>query len=436
MERLKKIGLVAFVFGALFSPPLIPGVRIFYVLTLFSLFMLLFFYRKEAKELIKKTSLGTWAAGFGILAAYTAFVGGLSYLGFDPLSPTVYGVSIARLLITGICLPVCLLFLFAASRRMGYKLDDVLQVILYAVAAQAVLALLTFIIPPVKDLFVWMLQAYTDNSAIHNPWTVKYRLFGFSSDLFDHFGYAMGLLSVLPILLARRTGKLLYLAYIPLLLIPLVLNARTGLLIAIIMLAPLVGYGYYWTTKKRDEKLKKLLVRFTTVILTFLIAFVTALWIVMPAKVLDGIRDVKSIGQVLLQEQPSVHSTGAHLFVDDFWRLPSNPLSVIFGEAHGVYGFAEYAHSDVGYINDIWMFGIAGALFIYGLIIYFTLRLWPLGRMYQILAVSLLVAFFLYQFKGIGLWSANIGIMAHVLIVSTILAFSRDKKVSEGNGNA
>lgn len=60
----------------------------------------------------------------------------------------------------------------------------------------------------------------------------------------------------------------------------------------------------------------------------------------------------------------SQQNTAELLFSDKFWNIPTG-LALVFGTGHTIYGAEGYSHSDVGYINDLWMAGIVGCLMLY-----------------------------------------------------------------------
>ncbi len=65
-----------------------------------------------------------------------------------------------------------------------------------------------------------------------------------------------------------------------------------------------------------------------------------------------------------LTAHSSQNNTAELLFRDDFWNLPIGS-ALVFGTGHSIYGAEGYPHSDVGYINDLWVGGIVGALILY-----------------------------------------------------------------------
>lgn len=424
----KKLLLILYVFTLLFSPPIFPGMRSMYLLAAISVLFMLVYYRKDIAKVYSNSNIGVIVKLFLGLSAYIAAVAILS-IGFTE----VYFVdSVGKMLLTGPVLAICVSFLITVYKRSRYGLNDALKIIMYAGLLQVALSLVAFLVPNVKDMFVAIMQANVGTAALFDPFQIEMRLFGFAGDMFDRFGYGMGIMTVLPALLAYNTGRLRYMMLIPLFIVSIILNSRTGLLVAIVTTLPIV----LATLRKYTMTTKNVKAAFSGVLLVGLSIFggVYAINGVFTSgnDNIQGytISNFQSVFDYFSGSSSSENkdNTAELLFSDRFWELPTQAHELIFGTSHSKYSIKGISHSDVGYINDIWMFGILGAIIAYFVLAYFTLSIAKFGVQYKLLAVGLLLGFFVYQVKGVALWSANIGIALHILLVALVYYYLSDTK--------
>ena len=93
----------------------------------------------------------------------------------------------------------------------------------------------------------------------------------------------------------------------------------------------------------------------------------------------------------------------AKLFSKRYWQFPSNPIRAVFGTGHSLYETGgAYAHSDVGYINDIWFIGLLGITFMYGMIVRRSVNIvrFSNNMVCRFAAIYILIAFFIFNIKG------------------------------------
>ena len=425
---IKKLLLSLYVFVLLFSPPIMPEIRSMYILAGLSIFLLLIGYRKQMHNVIRQTNIGIITKLFLVLSAYIALVAIMSG-GF--LAPYFLD-SIGKMLLTGPILAICILFLITVFKSEQLTLNDALRVVMFAGLIQVVLSLLAFLSPEIKMLFVSIMQHNVGTAALFDPFQIETRLFGFAGDMFDRFGYGMGMMAALPALLAYNTGRMRYLMLIPLFLIAIILNSRTGILIAIVAALPLVIAAikkHAMSTKNIKTTLTGLLIAATAIIGG--VTIINGVYSSGNSNIQNyTVSNYESVFEFLATGDSSStrDNTAGLLFSDKFWELPPDAHSLIFGTSHSKYGVKGISHSDVGYINDIWMFGLIGAFLAYFVLSYFTLSIKKIGIQYRILALGILGAFFLYQMKGVALWSANFGIAFHILIIALIYSYLSSTK--------
>lgn len=442
MPKLTVVLLTLYVFCLMFSPPLIPGVRLLYPLAMLAVIMLATRYRSEVRAMLSETKLSVVLMTFLVITTYTLVLAiiNVALSGENQVSLLDYATSSARLILTSPIMLVCIAYVLAVCKRLNYSAVGFMKIIVYAASIQALLSILALMLPWLKDILVLIMQGNVDNVTLHRQWIVDNRLFGFAKDLFDHFGYGMGIVAALPVLIAYSERRVRYLVFIPLLLIPIMLNARTGLVIAALMTLPVSVYALYKAVDWRQTR--NVLTAIATSAL-FVAAMVVLVWQIAlhrPAIVSNTISDFRSISEFMTTGSlPAYNSTAKNLFNGDFWALPSSADGILLGTGHSVYSVDNIAHSDVGYVNDIWMYGVLGIIAIYSCLVYFTLRIRKIDPIYGVLAGSLVLSFVVYQIKGTALWSANLGILMHILLCCTILYLEgasgrRSVKTSETNG--
>lgn len=426
---IKKSLLALYVFVLLFSPPIFPsGLRSMYILAAVSLFLLITKYRSSVAKVLAKSNLKIVVRLFVALALYVAVITAIN----GGANGMIFVDSVAKMLLTGPVLAICLLFLLVVFERNKYTLNDALKIVIWAGLLQVFLAILAFTIPSAKSLFIAVMQNNVGTAALFDPFQIETRLFGFAGDMFDRFGYGVGMMSALPVLLAYNTGKLRYLLMVPLFLVAIILNSRTGLLMAAVSCIPLViATLYKHATNTR---------RFKSMIAGIIMLLVS----IFGGSVL--INNIYETGNQNIQKYTASNydsvlklitggdvesendNTAELLFSGRFWELPNNPLAFIFGTGHSKYETEGLTHSDVGYVNDIWMFGLIATALVYVVFIYFTFTIARFGIQYRLLAVGFTLTFFLYQIKGVALWSANIGIALHIMTIVFVYYYESRKQ--------
>ena len=89
------------------------------------------------------------------------------------------------------------------------------------------------------------------------------------------------------------------------------------------------------------------------------------------------------------------------LFSNRYWTFP-DPIRTLIGTGHTLYDAEGYLHSDVGYTNNIWLMGIIGVIFMYGLLIKlaFNSVRSNISKVFTLTAVYTISAFFVFNIKG------------------------------------
>lgn len=117
--------------------------------------------------------------------------------------------------------------------------------------------------------------------------------------------------------------------------------------------------------QERKEFLKVFLCIFLLVVLLTGIIFLRS-----PKTMQPTFKNIDSISKFLFtgQREPERSNTASLLFSKKFWTLPTFP-EIIFGTGHTVFSVKGFAHSDVGYVNGLWLCGILGVMILYSLFV-------------------------------------------------------------------
>lgn len=421
-----------FVFLLLFRPTILP-VDILYVLTGFSACMLL-------REVLsrKRTPLAELArirvkSFFWIPLAFLSLIliaFTYNLIAHGPLDQEVvvsFFMAVMRLVFTFILLPINLAWLLLYSRAKKLSVDDLLKAVFYAIVLQLLCVMGAYFVPVIKDFFIWLMQV---NGNWSPRWTENkadvYRMFGFAKSLVDTFGFGMGILSAVPWILAYRLKDLRYLSILPVIFFAIFINARTGIIImgvvTIIFLFLFIAKRQHFlaATGTLSKPNKYAIVTFCIALAMMVFGavsfinkggyFATSLW-----------RDMGGYTRFLLSGGDVTKTRGTQAsthFSDAFWAVPKDPVQLLIGAGQSVYGpdSAQDTSSDVGYINNIWLFGLIGTAMLHILAI---VLLWKyrLNEAYgKAFAISCILSILLFQIKASAFWSANLGISSILLL--------------------
>jgi hypothetical protein len=241
------------------------------------------------------------------------------------------------------------------SRELHYDSDKLLRSFAYAGVLQALIGLVALLVPPAKELFVSMMFKNTQDPLLNTPWIVERRFFGFANSMLDLFGYGMGILAAATLFL-RTKHRYVNLVLFGLLLIPAILNARTGVIMG------LIGALFYSFYLLKNLKTVQLVGTLAGVLFLATTVF-TVVNTYSPNTISWAVNDVSSFAP---DNGGSSNSKGTAtvLFSSNFWSMPS-PGYLLTGTGHTLYSAAGYKHSDVGYVNDLWRTGLVGIILLY-----------------------------------------------------------------------
>ncbi len=420
-EKMDKISYSLYLFVLVFAPPIVPYPHLF--LTIFSFLMLATTYKRKVRIVLKRSGIYNWVLAMGLLAMYTVCVPlPISMLCNDIVNTSHYISVINRYGVLIVAVSVCVTYLLCKTDRDGYGYEFLLESLINAGVIEGVCAALAFLFPGVKSIFIFFMKQFSASNLYSNTWYITVRSYGFASTLVDVFGLGVALIAGICFFYGI-TRKKIYMAESIVIAIATILNSRTGLLVYLISIV----LSLLYVLQKGD--IRKIISTFIAI----------GLLIIAGSKILDIMSTneytagwfqagIKSIQNFMSGNRTSNTSGDAMsmLFQDNFWKFPTFPR-IIFGTGHSLYGAEGYAHSDVGYVNEIWLFGILGCLLLYGKIIEMCGMMKKSTRIpvFDYAAIFLLISYFFFNIKGAALgYNPGAVVMFFIIFVGTYQATS------------
>ena len=399
MKNINKSSLFfcLYLFCIIFAPPIIPRINFMLILALFSCWKLMKENKKTLLKICFNSKILFWSLSMLVFIFYVFVVMIGNYLLGDGATISHYIITLYRFGIIVIYLP-CVVYVFVWMRKLNYDLWDLVYSLIMAGLIQAGICLASLLIPPFKEALVNYSYFSTGNEIYLNEFFNSRRLYGFSNDVLDSFGFGTGIIASLPLYYSVHTRQFKYIFLIPVLLIVPLLNARTGLIIFGVCFIL-----WIFTLPVLEKKyLKKYLISFA--LIGFIgVIIVGIVYLINADAIVSTFADILSIFKFVFTGELSTPGldTASNLFKSSAWYLPSDPLQMIFGSGHTVFSLNDFAHSDVGYINDLWLSGIIGTIGLYSLFFYLLVKSWRKGeRLQNMLTLSLTVSLFIFQIKG------------------------------------
>jgi len=323
---------------------------------------------------------------------------------------------------------------FAKKNRINN--DNLLNLCINAGVIQGVLVLLSFLSPEIRGYFLEMMKNNLDKESLYGEQgIIGYRAYGFAASLLDTFGYGMGLILGILILLKDKKNILDWIK-IFLCTLAIILNSRTGIIIFLLIFpVKILNFIFF---KRKKSILKKLLKEFLvyTIALTLglylinisnLKSWIVYKWIMGGFEsILNFITGVK--GEYRLG---SMQNT---FFTANFWKLPEDFLGILIGRGHSIYGTKKILGiaSDVGYINYIWIFGILGLVFLLYLVYSFFYNGIKTYKVKKEIIIFLALAFYTMMLKG-NIISYNSGTFITIFILILYMEDNKERIVFNKN---
>ena len=404
MLRIKKQALdkalwSLYAFVLIFAPPFMPYPQI--ALTALSLFLLVGFYPKTSISVIVQSNMHKWAIGMLVWAAYILTIPTLISMVTDDIVDLSHYMHIfnryGMLFLVGI--PCCTLVISHMEKKR-YDWRFLVEIMINAGLIEAGCAIAAFLSPAIKNFFVSLMRTFTGNYLYSNAWYTTVRSYGFAGTLVDLFGYGVALIAGVS-LYYGIVGKAKYILYSQIIIIAALLNARTGV---ILYVCAFLLACVYVLKDHRPKQLLRLLLTMAELGLCVFIVFrvlarneATMSWI---KNAINSFTGIFSKSKAKTDASTNVFNL---LLETQSWSLPS-PIRVVFGTGHNLYLAEGYRHSDIGYINEIWLCGIVGCLLLYGLIVWLTMKIVKKkNSVFSFAGIYMMLSYFAFNIKGIAL---------------------------------
>lgn len=348
----------------MFAPPIVP-INFIILLSAYSIVMLLSIYRHKVITIINKSYIKKFTVLYFVFILYWLLIVIVNFVWGERIISSNYIMIIYQMMLMTPIMTSCITYIIAWSEELNFSLEQLVIHFILAGIIEGVISLLMFISPAIRQMLIQIMERGMKME--FNGYILSRRVYGFANGVYDLFGWGTGLIAVLPLFISRNMQKK-YIWFVPILLLPPLLNARTGLVMFVV---GILIYILFLNNEKFQTVLKKICLLIAGILAGYLIfKWVQGSNTMVYEWIIEG---VKAFWGTISNNQNSDLRLSA-LFSDGFWRIPPFP-DIIFGTGHNVYVTSAYAksatlyftHSDVGYVNYLWMGGIVGSSILYGI---------------------------------------------------------------------
>ncbi|WP_305084316.1 hypothetical protein [uncultured Faecalibaculum sp.] len=418
-EKIDMVSYSLYLFILVFAPPIVPYPHL--LLTIFSFLMLATAYKRKVWIVLKRSGIYNWILASSLLAMYTVCIPlPISMFCNDIVNTTHYISIINRYGVLMVTVSVCLTYLLCKTDKDGYNYEFLLESLINAGLIEGICAALAFLFPGVKNIFIFFMKEFSESYLYSNTWYITVRSYGFASTLVDVFGLGIGLIAGISFFYGV-TKKKKYIIKSIIIAIATLLNSRTGLIVY--LLAIIISFLFMINGKNIKRILTVLCaIVFLSVCGLELLKIMstneyTAGWFS------SGINSITSFFDGTKSNNGGSDAMSL-LFQNKFWKWPSFPR-ILVGTGHSLYLAQGYSHSDVGYVNEVWVFGIFGCAILYGEIVKLcrAMTLKANKDIFKFSSVFLLVAYFFFNIKG-GALGYNPGAVAMFVVVFITIYFN------------
>ncbi len=436
--------LVVFIFFLLFAPPIVPQINTALFATAIAFILLVTKYRGQLVQTVKDSQIWKYFVLMCAFFLYLAIVTVISVFVFKECVQFMHYIKLwYRFFMIVPVLLICSLYICIRCKELKYSVYDLGMCFVYATLFQFVLAFLALICPQIKAFFVAVMYNNTGDTYLGTPWVMERRGFGFSNSFVDSFGFGMGLIGALPLFFINKNRwKIVY--TVPFLIFVSLVNVRTGLLIAAVGLVISVPV-IFKALKSADKKTRKKFLLTAVVAVVVLALLIALVQVVNPKTIKWILGDFGSVVESVVPDGSSImeneifegmkddsdSTTADILFSERFWNMPEG-LTLVFGCGHTIFGAEGYPNSDVGYINDLWMGGVIGALLLYSAFAWLFIKAFKSTRKLNIkcLVIFFAVSIMIFQIKANAI-AFNAGINT-ILPILFYVIFSAKQETVEG----
>lgn len=288
-------------------------------------------------------------------------------------------------------------FLLTFSSNHNYK-NKMIHFFLCATALQFICVLLAFCFEPIKMIFHSLIVLYSNSDVMKAAIASEtFRGFGFAGNLFDLFGVNLSLLIVLFFVKALNENNKLYFISSLVFLFMVLVNARTGLLLA------LIGFFIACIYLGRKFSFPKIIVG--VLLFVFIALSLFPLINYVPERIQRWLSfGVECTVRLILEgKKEGVYS---EILGNDLDFVPNN---IYFGDGIMPVDVGD-GSIDNGYMQCLWLFGIIGiVLYFSGLLIFF-IKIYRLSKQNasKCICVCYFIMYAVYTIKLFPLYFSNL----------------------------
>lgn len=410
-----------YMFVLIFAPPIIPYPQL--VLMLISVIFVIGRYRNSYRIVAMKSGMNTWIKGMILWVMYVVVISlGESLLVGDIVDLPHYMHIFNRYGMLSIVGMPCCIFVLCELQKHNYDISFFIECIINAGIIEGICSIVAFLSPTIKGVFVSLMEKFTGST--YSVWYTTVRNYGFAGTLVDTFGYGIALIAGICFFYGIIKNQK-YILYSLIIAIATLLNSRTGVAIYFISIGISALYVF------RKGSLKYLKVIFVAVLVIGLGSFIAFQFLKTNKATLGWVmKAVNSVTNLLggngLKNADSADPVKL-LFTTQSLELPSL-FRMIVGTGHSLYEARGYRHSDIGYINELWLCGIIGCDMLYGLLILLMSKLIrSKNEIARFSGIYMLLAYFVFNVKGIAL-GYNPGAITMFIVIFIFIYYENTKR--------
>lgn len=377
------------IFILLFNPPIVKKSVLEYLISIIALLYVALHW-SSARNLMKSHYFRKLLKLLLIFFMYYLLAAFGGYVSYSEKSIFYEYVKLLIKYVSVLCTSV---YLVCTWKKKEYSIDSILALFVYTATIQSIFSFVTFIFPTVRLYFANMMI----NNA-RSEWMSQIaqsfvywnqRLYGFSDNLYDMFGYTMSTIATISLFLAFKNGKVRYLMMAMMISVSAILNSRTSLILIGLGIAVLIIHDL-WLRKisRKNAAMRFSLGAGIIVVLYFFVFIVSRTDTGFLIK--SGIEEIVGVFK-------GRHEGYFYALFEQFIFFPKTVMGLLFGT--GLAPDYFYRNSDVGYICNIFMYGLVGSMFLYHIYI-FIFNYGKKNLRYKSLYVFFEIALFVYLIKS------------------------------------
>lgn len=312
----------------------------------------------------------------------------------------------------------------AYGEKKQFRLLNYINMFIAVGTAQAIIGLLTMVIPPLKQLFVDMLVEFGYGDVVTR---IPHRLFGFSGQLTFATPIVQSILSVICFYLCFTKSQGYYIPMV-LMMSTAIINARTSIISFGIGVLVVLCCSRQWGYKRTLHTL-----RVPLYCIPILLVGMVVMYFTMPATIKWIVEGIGEIFSLLLgnSDTPTFN-----YLLDPKWRRLPEGSSLFLGVGSQImYGYENLAagiervNSDIGYINDIWYGGLIYAVAQYAFFYFLFSRLMKChSKILRCICVYLMLVMPILNIKGIAFSMSGFTNLIVILIIAMINMTPREEQ--------